>query len=144
MDWVALDKDSDEHVASLRRIEAKMLARRSLNESWCGHMNVTDVLRRTDCPKWVAACAERYKDSNEEHSASDYNHNVPAKDVLDREGLIDWLDHLTENDTFHTQLESFLDAVAFARALHRRGAVAPAREGLRVVKWASDDHSGDD
>jgi len=105
---------------------------------------VTDVLCLPSLDRWIAGCAECFKDSSETHPASDYVYNVPAKDVLDRDGLIDWLDHLTEKDWFIPGFDSFLDAVAFARAVHRRGAVAPARENLRVVKWPSDSNTEDD
>ncbi len=132
------ERRMDEHVALLRRLEARMLARRSLNESWCGHHNVTSVLCLPDHTKWVAACDDCFKDSSEEHPASDYSYSVPARDVLDTSGLVNWLDHLTEKDWFIPGFDSFLDAVAFARAVHRRGAVAPARERLRVVQWDRD------
>jgi hypothetical protein len=143
MDLEAMDGRAQDHVAILRRLEAKMRARHSLNESWCGHHNVTDVLCLPSHDRWVAGCDDCFTDSSETNPASDYVYSVPAKDVLDRDGLIDWLDHLTEKDWFIPGFDSFLDAVAFARAVYRRGAVAPARENLRVVKWRSDSNAGD-
>jgi hypothetical protein len=143
MDLQAVDNRDEEHVAMLRRLEAKMRARRSLNESWCGHLNVTDVLCLPSHDRWVAGCDDCFKDSSETHPESDYVYSVPAKDVLDREGLIDWLDHLTEKGWFIPGFDSFLDAVSFARAVHRRTAVAPAQENLHVVKWPSDNDTED-
>jgi hypothetical protein len=144
MDWEAMEKHADEHVTMLRRLEAKMHTRRSLNESWCGHLNVTSLLCLPTRDRWVASCNDCFEDSSETHPSSDYSYSVPAKDVLDRDGLIDWLDHLTEKEWFIPGFDSFLDAAAFARAVHRRGAVAPVRENLRVVKWPSANTKEDD
>jgi hypothetical protein len=148
MDLEDLEQHAQTHRAMLRRLEAKMRARRSLNESWCGHVNVTGILClspsstdsttmrvRPSRDRWVAGCNDCFKDSSEEHPVSDYVYSLPAKEVLDRDGLIGWLNHLTEKPWFEPGFESFLDAVAFARAVHRRGAVAPAREDLRVARW---------
>lgn len=135
MDWAKLDAHATKHVAMLRRLESQMRARQSLNESWCGHLAVTDILCLPSHDRWVAGCDDCFKDSSETHPASDYVYHVPVKSILDRDGLTDWLHHLTEKDWFIPGFESFLDAVAFARAPHGREAVAPANEDLRVAKW---------
>jgi hypothetical protein len=113
-------------------LKRRLNARKTLHQAWCGHRAVTWLVFETQSETWVASCDGCYKDENGDDA--DIIYYLKAKSVMNTTGLSRNLAHLTEKGWFIPTFDSFLDAVAFARAVCGGEGISPSTEGVSL-RW---------